>query len=259
MNRPDFETIVARTRELFNDEIDNRGEILAELRDRLDGFLSARALNKGCIAALNLGMMAMRLDGDPAAALSALRRGLPFARQLLELHEDGLFGTAWHSHAPLHLCLLCEEFEMADALASMTLDLPKPKSGQSDDSHEAFGRMLAATVLDDAARLELWRGQLPKKLLYWWQCQMVYADLYQAIVQREQERFDLLMRQRHEAFKSRLTDKKFGDARMEFGGRDENRFVIDFMGLGAAIMAIKQGMAVVEDTWSVPLALVEPA
>lgn len=257
MSRPDFGTIVARTRQLLNGDIDSRGEILAELRDRRDGFLTARALDKGCIAALNLGMMAMRLDNDPTAALVAFRRGLPFARQLLDSHAEGLFGTAWHSHAPLHLCMFCKEFDLADALASMTLDLPRPKSGQSDDSHEAFGRMLAATVLDDAARLELWRGQLPKKLLYWWQCQIVYADLYQAIVERNKVRFDLLMQQRDEAFKLRLTDKKFGDARMEFGGRDENRFVIDFMGLGAAIMAIRRGMAVVEDTWSVPMVLVE--
>lgn len=256
MRGPDFETIAARKRQRLNGEMDSTSEIVAILRGRGDGFHAASALDQACIAALNLGMMAMRLDGDPAAALSAFRRGLPFARQLLVLHAEGLFGTAFEYHAAIHLTLLCKEFEMADALASMTLELPKPKSGQSDDSHEAFGRMLAATVLDDAARLEMWRGQLPKKLLYWWQCQMVYADLYRAIVERDQEKFDLLMRQRDEAFKSRLTDKKFGDARMEFGGRDENRFVIDFMGLGAAIMAARRGMAVVEDTWSVPMVLV---
>ncbi|MDO9636744.1 MAG: hypothetical protein Q7I95_07265, partial [Thiobacillus sp.] len=72
-----------------------------------------------------------------------------------------------------------------------------------------------------------------------------------------QEGFDRLMPQRDQAFKSRLTDKKFGDARMEFGGRDENRFVIDFMGLGVAKMARRRGMTVGVDTWSVPLALVK--
>jgi hypothetical protein len=85
----------------------------------------------------------------------------------------------------------------------------------------------------------------------------VYFDLWHASLTRDQAAFDAAMLRR-EDHPVRLS-KQRGEGRLEFGGGEDSKYIVDFMGVACAIMARKRGMTCDIDTTYLPRAMVDMA
>jgi hypothetical protein len=85
----------------------------------------------------------------------------------------------------------------------------------------------------------------------------IYIDLWHSVLKRDQATFDAVMLQR-EDYHVRLGKQK-GEGRLEFGGGEDSKYIVDFMGIGCAIMARRRGMSCDIDTVYLPRAMVDVA
>lgn len=117
---------------------------------------------------------------------------------------------------------------------------------------------LCSTAEDDFITLrQQCFNPLRRKLHPFWQWLTIYLDLYQAVLDRDQARFDELMRDREEGYVARSLNKNAGESRPEFGGGEQSQFVFDFMGVGIAKVACRRGMRCDFDSTFLPKKVVD--
>lgn len=210
--------------------------------------------------ALCAGMLAIRWEDDLKAGVGYFAQGADITDRFLDFGKRGFPTSAWLSHHLLYCNVLSNRFEQATALAEWTSTIVAPNPRLTDVESEAFGRLLALFILDRRDEFITVRQQCfnppPRKLHPFWQWLTVYLDLYQAVLDRDQARFDELMQVREGAC-VKWSKKKAGGSRPEFIGGELSQFVFDFMGVGVAKIARHRGMRCDFDSTFLPKKVVE--
>lgn len=243
-------------------------EVRARQRyDRLafSAFVVAKSL-------LLRGMMAYRLNRDVGSAMADFSQGCNYGEVL---HEAiGLVNQAMAAEVapkpipmpnPAHFepvmccCLLCGSDEKAKALAAVLRDETAALDILDHAAGDVLTRLLAAVILDD----KLWFATLKqhydrlKKNKDWDIFFVVYGELYQAAIDRNQGRFDSLLGDAEQGYLARASNKKFTDLLPEYGGQQENTLVFDFMATCAARLAHRNDLKLHKDSDVIPRELIE--
>lgn len=195
--------------------------------------------------ALCAGMLAIKWDKDLKAGIAYFAQGADLHRKFLDFARRGLPAAAWHAHHLIYCNLLCSRFDAAAELSEWAAGFVTPEPHRSDEDSEAFGRLLGLFVLDHKADFASLRNGYfgpSRPLSAFWQWQTLYLDLYKAVLDRDQARFDALMQARERVYVARSKDKRLGESSPEFGGGEGSQFVFDFMGVGIAKLARHRGM-----------------
>lgn len=211
--------------------------------------------------ALCAGMLAIRWENDLKTGVAYFAQGADITNRFLDFGRRGFPASAWLSHHLIYCNVLSNRFEQAAALAEWTSTIVDPAPRLTDVESEAFGRLLALFILDRRDDFITLRQQCfnppPRKLHPFWQWLTIYLDLYQAVLDRDQARFDDLMPEREEACVKWSKNKKAGESRTEFVGGEPSQFVFDFMGVGIAKIARLRGMRCDFDSTFLPKKVVE--
>ncbi len=191
-----------------------------------------------CRDALQLAMLELRCNNDAASAKAYLMRASAAGMALADIPESTVVASSFD--IPIYCCLLAHDLSGSEKLASVAL-VENLTPGSHFDAH---AKILSAFVLDD---IDLFEKHLQDfnslEQLYWWEKQIVYFDLYKAVLQRDGELFNQLLKNAIAEFKLRATDKDFGEQLGEYGGLEYNQFVIDFMAIGITILAQSKGLS----------------
>ena len=253
-------TVAQRTKALLEQDI---GRALSAAEScansgRMDQVLWVLSLAARDV--LRAGMFAIRWERDLPRGRDYFRRAAEINPRFLDFVSQGLPAAAWCAHHLIYCNLLSDRFDDAVRLAEWAhgFDTPDPRLG--DAEHEAFGRLLGLFVLDRRQAFSALRTQYfcpPKRKLYpFWRWLQIYLDLYQAVLDRDQARFEELMPEREAKYLARSKDEKAGESRPEFGGGMESNFTFDFMGVGIAKIAVQRGMRCDFDATHLPKVVV---
>jgi hypothetical protein len=186
-------------------------------------------------SALQLGMLNARLDADFSSAMATFSAGALYAPELIALATAKVALEADFFEAPIYCCLLASKQREAEDLARSLSAIPV--SGDLS-WFELSARLLAAFVLKDEERFDSLIQYSDKVEKNYRQRQLeIYFQMYRAVLARDQALYDRLMQEANDKFKARAKDKQFGDELSEYGGLQENAFVLDFMSLGVASIA----------------------
>jgi hypothetical protein len=205
-------------------------------------------------------MVYARYDANYLAAKQYCNRGAEYADTLVELAELGLNDTPWSGFFVLHCCLMAGKFRKADMAARWMLQCP-PVAENDADPHDPLSMLSAYGVLDMRAEFESYRRKYFDTSWHsthpFFGPLVVYLDLWHSILTRDQVAFDAAMVRREEHH-VRLS-KQRGEGRIGFGGGEDSLTIVDFMGIGCAIVARKRGMSCDVDTTYLPKAMVDMA
>ena len=190
-----------------------------------------------CNDALQLMMLEIRCHKNFSLAKEYILRARNAAKILKAIPDATV--EASNFTIPIYCCLLAHDLVSAQQLANAAI-----RQNETPGSHfDIHAKILAACVSDDP---ELFQTYLHKfnqlSVLYWWQVQKNYFDLYSSILQRDELSFSSLLESAIDKFEERANDKDFGDQLSEYGGLEYNRFSIDFMATGVTILARSKGM-----------------
>lgn len=261
----DANLIEARKKRISGEISDTPG-ILGSLYAKKDFARVAHNVDMIARSLLLRGMMSYRVDKDVNAALADFRAACKltdeFDRALkgIEAGNDAPARSAYLEvsdfEIPIYTCLLASNWPRALALVEL---MSRPAVQQKEDpARVLMARLFAAFLVDDKDKFKTLRAQYDRaKKDYWWQQLAHYIDLYESVLNRDQERFDRLTDDAEKKFLSRAVDRKFGDLRPEFGGLAENDVVVDFMSVGIGKAALKRGMRLTKDSDVIPRQLVE--
>jgi hypothetical protein len=208
-------------------------------------------------AALRMGMALVRNGGDLRGGMEWFREGARLAEQVLDFAKQPIEATPWSGHHILYCNLLVGDFETAQAIARWIVSLKgfDPSLGETGDP---FALAASWFVLDERTGLERVRtayiGADGSGVHPYWQAMLVYIDLYEAVLARDQAAFDKLMEAREKVVLARRRQTDTG--RLEYGGGIISELVLDFMGIGIAKVAVSRDLALNQDTVNVPKSLV---
>jgi hypothetical protein len=217
---------------------------------------------------LQRGMIAARLEGDFQSARTDFSQAaaltLEFERALEGIGQGDaepvpptFFGCLdiEDFENPLLMCALAHDWPRAEAVARITRD-PRVRDLE-DPVHSLMVRMLAALVLDDAAAFAVLKSAYDKRKKSAWMKYFVhYVDMYEAVINRDQARYNELALTADQLYRARARDRKLGDLRPEYGGLRDNEHMLDFMALAIAIVAVKRGMCAGKESDIVPAELI---
>ena len=259
------ELIQAR-RKRIADELNDTPGILAKLYSRQDFARIGHNVDLMARSLLLRGMMSYRIEDDVKAAFSDFQASCELTKEFdraikgIQGGEPGL-QTAYLDIAdlgiPLYTCLLASNWDRVVVIAKLSQHPAVQEKG--DPIRAIMSKLLVALILDDKNEFTVLRSKYDRlKKSHWWQYFIIYIDLYESVLNRDQERFDALMETAEKKFQARASDRKFGDLRPEYGGGQENNAVVlDFMSLGIAKVALKRGMRVARDSDVMPRSLLE--
>ena len=231
----------------------NRAEVeIPNMKER-ENWKALSRLAKGVARnALQYAMIELRCNKDFTSAKALFERARIASIALVDIPEN--VAPASSFDIPMFCSLLAHDVDNTKMLAEVALT-EKVIPGSHFDVH---AKILSAFVLDDFKLAEKWVQEFDGlKKLYWWDKQRIYFDLYKAVLQRDGESFNDLLTKAVTQFKERETDKKFGDQLGEYGGLEYNKFAIDFMAIGIAIIAKSKGMNSSLDNDYFPLKLLD--
>jgi hypothetical protein len=204
-------------------------------------------------------MVYARHDKDFRAAKRYCNRSAEYADSLVDLARRGLRGTPWSGLYVLYCSLIAGRFDKADAVAQWALACVVAEDAA--DPHDPLAMLSSYAILEQREKFEAYRRERFENSWHaghpFFGPFSVYFDMWYAILLRDQAAFDLAMVQREEHH-VRLSKRK-GEGRLEFGGGADSKYIIDFMGVGGAIVARRRGMSCDVDTTFLPRDLVEMA
>lgn len=255
-----FEEMLKRKRQHLSYSVEQRPQILQIVRAKLDWRSIAYNVSGVSRDLLCLGMLQARIDKDYTSALHSFSAGKVYARELIQLVEDGdkfpqntlldiekNCDVVNNCELPIYCSLISGDIDLTTQLAQAQKTF---KLTQEPRCYELTARLLGASVLDDKplfdsllerySKLELLEGQ---DLLF-----DIYVKLYEAVINRDKVQYETLQKKASEDFKLRAKHKKLQDILPEYGGGRENPFVLDFMALGIAVVANQRGMVADVDT-----------
>ena len=206
-----------------------------------------------CRNALRLGMLEIRQNNDLDSASTYFSAGATIAAELQFLPPEML--SLSNYDIPIFCCLISGDFQGAKSLAEI---VNKSSIGNAKSHFDVHAKVLGAFVLSDKDQfrrsIENFEN-LEKN--YWWEKQKIYFCLYESVMEKNQEKYDLLLNEASSLFEERAEDEKFGDQLGEYGGLGENDYVIDFMALGIASVAKSKGLDTSLDTKCFPLLILK--
>lgn len=224
-----------------------------------DAALAHENVRAGASSLLRAAMIYARHDKDFVTARQYCLQCAQYADTLTEMARLGLEGTPWSGLYVLYCSLFAGAFEKADEVARW---ISRCAVAEDDaDPHDPLAMLSAYGVLDQLERFEVCRRD---RFDTTWHAThpffgplSVYFDVWHALLKRDQIAFDraMLLREEHQV---RLS-KQRGEGRLEFGGGDDSKYIIDFMGVGCAITARRRGMSCDMDTIYLPKAMVDLA
>jgi hypothetical protein len=232
---------------------------LAEAVAKHDGQLAHYNVRSGASSHLRIAMVYARHDKDFVTAKKYCSRCADYADVLKDIAQQGLYGTPWSGLYVLFCGLIAGRFDKAETVAKWMLGCPAAPDGA--DPHDPLAMLSAYGVLDLPEEFRAYRYD---RFDQSWHAThpffgplSVYFDLWHAVLIRDQPAFDasMLRREEHHVRWS----KQRGEGRLEFGGGEESKYIIDFMGVGCAILARKRGMTCDTDTMYLPRAMVDRA
>lgn len=222
--------------------------------------LAHHNVGSGASSCLKVGMVCARRERNYLVAKQHFSRGADYANSLTELAAQGLSGTPWSGFYVLHCAVLGGRWNEATTVANWMVACP-PVAEDSAEPGDPFALLSGLALLDRREKFESYRSARFDRSWHathpFYGPLSVYLDLSHAILKRDQSSFDSLMRAREE-FCIRLSAQK-EPGRSEFGGGEQSKYVIDFMGVASAVLARKLGMTCSIDTEYVPAVLVECA
>jgi hypothetical protein len=255
---PSLEEITRRSKILWAGNLETTPSINLMLREKQSwqGIISNN--QEYCQSALQLGMLLVRREDDLDGAMTTFARSLPQIDEIIALLDAGnSIREPTLLEMPLHMSVLCGDRTKALKLAALLEPMPV-NGGEDWDGNwlEMRTRLFGALIQDDLPKFMRWfpvyaRSKKPHLDLYL----KAYFELYRAILQRDQPRYDLLILQVSKEFDLRGTDKKARDPWDQYGGGIENNFVVDFMALSVAALAHRHGMTTTLETVYFPQAL----
>lgn len=185
-----------------------------------------------CRDALQLGMLEIRCNDNVVLAKECFSRANTLSMALTAIPESAVVASSFN--IPIYCCLLAHDLSGAERLATVALN-EKVTPGSHFDLH---AKMLSAFVLDKSEQFETHLQEFNKLgQLYWWGKQKIYFDLYSAVLHRDCDLYNQLLKNALAEFRLRAKDKNFGDQLREYGGGQHNQFAIDFMSVGIAVFA----------------------
>jgi hypothetical protein len=216
---------------------------------------NVRAAASQCLQA---AMVFARHDKEYVRAREYCSRGADYADTLADLAKQGLMGTPWSGFYILYCSLIAGRFDKAQAVAQWMAQCPV-LAQNSADPHDLLAMLSGYGVLDLREKFERYRHERYDTSWHathaFYGPLSVYLDLWQAVLRRDQAAFDAALPIR-EAHHVRLSKKK-DLGRAEFGGGEDSKYIVDFMGIGCAIMARRHGMTCDVDTLYLPRAMVD--
>lgn len=243
--------VASRARMMCEALLERSPKKLVSLEERQDWGAYGSYIHSLCRSALRLAMLDIRQCADVKAARERLRDASEMALKLRHGKPEEIAPCFFD--IPIFCCLIHGDYDGANALARLCVQSSSGKCGSYFDVH---AKVLSAFVLQDGDlydRMVADFRELPSN--YWWSKQLVYFDLYAAVMRRDQGALNGLLMASQSEFDKRGTDKKFGDKMPEYGGLLESNFVIDFMALGIAALAFSVGMKVDFDGKFFPLSV----
>lgn len=208
-------------------------------------------------SALRMGMALIRFGGDLSGGMEWFCKGARLAESLLGYSKLPIAASPWSGHHVLYCNLLVGDFQAAKAIARWIVSVQGGDPAVADTG-DPFGIAAAHFALDDCAGFERARtafiGADGSELHPYWRAMLVYIDLYDVVLRRDQAAFERLMDRREKFFVSRCREKAEG--RSEYGGGRISPFVLDFMGIGIARVAIALGLSFNQYTEHVPKAVI---
>lgn len=246
-------------------------EILPTAEENLaDGRLKllARNIVSGIEQSLCLGMLVARIDKDIQSTVSAFGRGVQF----LDLFERGLDAAAW-SRAngtetvdqpfklwdfppAVMLGAICSEWGRVEKLLSLlrapVVNIPNPKAY---DYWDLQAWMLVSCLEDDLPAFIEYKDRF--NLIKRDKAQLtydIYAEQYEAVLQRNADRLRELLDAGGKSFAKR-GGIQVGKNIVE-GGKEFNGLCLDYRSLVAVRIAQKRGMNITYDSEYLPRELV---
>lgn len=211
------------------------------------------------VAASNLcaAMAWARYRPESGVAKAYVERVSALADALTDMAHRGLHDTPWSGFYVLYCSLMAGRFDRAEAVARWMGQCAVAEDAA--DPHDPLAMLSGYGVLDELEKFEaLRRNRFDSS----WHAThpffgplSVYLDLWHAILKRDQAAFDAAMVRREEHH-VRLA-KQRGEGRLEFGGGRDSKYIVDFMGIGCAIMARRRGMSCDVDTTYLPRGMVD--
>jgi hypothetical protein len=216
-----------------------------------------RAAASSCLKA---AMVYARHDRNYALAQQYCSRCADYADTLVDTARQGLMGTPWSGFYVLYCSLLAGRFDKAQQVAQWMVQCPVVAQDAADP-HDPLAMLSGYAVLDLREKFENYRHERYDTSWHathpFFGPLSVYLDLWQAILSRDQAAFDAAM-ERREDHCVRLARQK-DEGRLEFGGGEDSKYIVDFMGIGCAIVARRHGMTCDVDTTYLPRAMVDLA
>lgn len=213
-----------------------------------------RAAASSCLKA---AMVYARHDRNYALAQQYCSRCADYADTLADVARQGLMGTPWSGLYVMFGGLMAGRFDKAQQVAHWMAQCPVVAQDAADP-HDPLAMLSGYAVLDLCEKFENYRHE---RFDTSWHAThpffgplSVYLDLWQAVLNRDQAAFDSGM-QRREDHCVRLSKRK-DEGRLEFGGGEDSKYIVDFMGIGCAIVARRHGMSCDVDTTYLPRAMV---
>lgn len=226
-------------------------------RDAEHAHNVVRSASLSCMEA---AMVYARQDHDYAVARRYCNQCADYANVLIDMARQGLTGTPWSGFFILYCSLMAGRFEKAEAVAQWMLQCPVVAEDEADPA-DPLAMLSGLAMLDLRERFLTYRRERYDAS---WHAShpffgplSVYLDLWQTVLDRDQSEFDKVM-QRREEHCIRLSKQK-EEGRLGFGGGVDSNFIVDFMGIGCAIVARRRGMSCDVDTIYLPRVMVDMA
>jgi hypothetical protein len=256
--------LVTTYRDLAADHIAQMPQIIEQLHAR--GNFVHVGFNVNLLARnlLACGMMSQRVDADTGAALEYFRTACGFTRELGRALEaiaksapdsEQAYLLPEQFEIPLYVCVLAGDWAQAELIARWT---GYPGVIDREDQFRALMTwQLAALLRDDEQGFMAVRQKfekMPKKHKSR-QRLIIYADMYDAVMHRDQKRFDVSIEAARVQYLARRRNRD--PLRPEYGDGEHNNAVLDFMSVGTARIASRRGLQVRSYSGTLPQALVE--
>jgi hypothetical protein len=257
---PPVEEVVRRIKEGAENKLGIIARTLPAAIARNDAESAHHNVRSAASSCLKAAMVHARHDHNYVVALQYCTRCAGYADTLADLARQGLAGTPWSGFFVMYCSLMAGQFDKAHDVARWMAQCPVLAQDASDP-HDPLAMLCGYAVLDLREKFESFRHERYDTSWHathpFFGPLSIYLDLWHAVLIRDQAAFDARMQLREEHC-IRLSKRK-DSGRLEFGGGEDSTYIVDFMGIGCAIVARRHRMSCDADTTYLPRAMVEMA
>jgi hypothetical protein len=257
---PPVEEVVRRIKEDAEKQLRMVARTLPAAIARSNARLAHDNVRAAASKCLQAAMVHARHDRNYVVALQYCSRCADYAETLADIARQGLMGTPWSGFYVMYCSLMAGRFDKAHEVARWMTQCPVIAQDAADP-HDPLAMLCGYAVLNLREKFETFRHERFDTSWHathpFFGSMSVYLDLWQAVLNRDQAAFDIKMELREEHHIRLSKQRDLG--RAEFGGGEDSKYVVDFMGVGCAIVARQCGMSCDVDTTYLPGAMVDMA